>query len=404
MNHRGLKLAVGAVLIVAAAYVIVGEQIAGVSADATINAQLLTLRAPIDGQVSLRVRELGARLGTGELVASLTDPRPDETRLIDLQRAAEQVAVELVRLHDLQSGLEPVRALYERQADDYREGRVQQIESRLAEARANLEAAQARLRESDATLRRSNELSRTGFQSVADFNKARSGQEVSAQEVQGARDRIKFLTVEVNAARNGTFIGDSYNDAPHSMQRLQEVAQRLSEITADRMDRERRLEALRRQVEEERVRAARFREARISAPAGSTLWEIMTSDGEYVRRAQDVARLVDCSTTMVTASVRESLYNRLKVGDGAQFKLLGDTQTYSGTVTRLAGSGAETIYRNLAIGASVEHLKRFDVALLFSGLVADGRNGCAVGRTGKVVFASRPLDIWRHLAASLGLD
>ncbi|MBC7820982.1 MAG: HlyD family efflux transporter periplasmic adaptor subunit [Planctomycetaceae bacterium] len=404
MNYRGLKLALGAALVATAAYVIVGEQVAGVSADAVVNAQLLTLRAPIDGQVSLRLRELGTRLTAGELVATLTDPRPDETRLIDLQRGAEQVSVELVRLRDLEFGLESVRALYERQADEYRGGRTQQIEARLAEARANLEATLARLRETDATLRRSNELSRTGFQSIADFNKARSSQEVGMQEVQGARDRMRFLTIEINAARNGTFIGDSYNDAPHSMQRLQEVVQRLSEIAVDRMDRERRLDALRKQVEEERVRAARFREARISAPAGSTLWEIMTSNGEYVRRAQDVVRLVDCSTTMVTASVRESLYNRLKVGDGAQFKLQGDAQTYEGTITRLAGSGAETIYRNLAIGASAEHLKRFDVALLFPDLITDGRNSCAVGRTGKVVFASRPLDTWRQLTASLGLD
>jgi hypothetical protein len=41
--------------------------------------------------------------------------------------------------------------------------------------------------------------------------------------------------------------------------------------------------------------------------------------------------------------VRESLYNRLSVGDPARFRLLGDGRVYEGTVARLAGSGAETI-------------------------------------------------------------
>jgi hypothetical protein len=61
-------------------------------------------------------------------------------------------------------------------------------------------------------------------------------------------------------------------------------------------------------------------------------------------------RIVDCTTTLVTASVRESLYNRLQVGEPVQVRLLGDSKVYDGVIARLAGSGAETIYRSLAIG------------------------------------------------------
>ncbi len=72
-------------------------------------------------------------------------------------------------------------------------------------------------------------------------------------------------------------------------------------------------------------------------------------------------------------------------------------------MARLAGSSAETIYRHLAVGPSEEHLKRYDVAIAVPGLAADPALACTVGRTGRVVFAGRPLDPWRRLLAAIGL-
>lgn len=401
--RRAATLAAGLLLAAGGAYVIVGEQMAGISADAVVNAQVLTVRAPVDGELALQVRNLGARLGPGEPIGRVEDPRPDETRLTDLRRMLAMVEADLARLLDLTRALVASRALLEAQAVDYARGRVQQLEARLAEAGAALEGTQSRLREADATLRRANDLSRSGVQTVADFNKARSGFEVGTQEVEAARYRVRYLTIELDAARRGVFLGDSYNDAPSSTQRLREIDQRLGELSADVRERNRRIELLGNQMDEERVRLARFREARLASPVPGMLWEVMTGSGEYVRRAQDVVRLVDCSTTVVTASVRESVYNRLSVGDPARFRLLGDGRVFEGTVARLAGSGAETIYRSLAVGPSAEHLKRYDVAMVFPALAADPELGCAVGRTGRAAFAPRPLDPWRRMLAALGV-
>ena len=365
--------------------------------------QVVTVRAPVDGVLTLRVRDLGARVGAGETIGRVEDPRPDETRLAELRGALAMAEADLERLLDLANALATSRAALETQARDYARGRTQQLEARLAEAHAVMEAAQSRLREADATLRRANDLSRTGVQTVVDFNRARSGFEVGAQDVEAARNRIRYLTVELDAARRGVFLGDSYNDAPSSVQRIREIDQRVGELSADVRERNRRLALLEEQRDEERVRLARLREARLAAPSPSMLWEVVTGSGEYVRRAQDVARMVDCGTTVVTASVSEAVYNRLRVGDPARFRLLGDGRVYEGTVARLAGSGAETVYRSLAVGPSAEHLKRYDVAMVFPALTDDPEVGCAVGRTGRAVFSARPLDFWRRLLGEAGL-
>ncbi len=400
--NRWIKVGAGVALVGAGLYVIVGEQMAGVSADAVVNAQVVTVRAPVDGAINLQVRTLGTRVAADEPLGTITDPRPDELRLTDLRQTLAHAETDLRRLEDLINALVASRTAYAQQADDYAAGRTRQVEARLAEATAALEAAQARLREADATMRRATDLNRQGIQTAVDFNRARAGFEVSGQEVEAARNRLLYLTIEAESARRGVFLGDSYNDAPSSQQRVRELDQRIGELSAEVRERNRRIAQLEAAVAEERVRLARFREARLLSPAPGVLWEIMTGSGEYVRRAQDVLRLVDCTTTLVTASVRESVYNRLKVGDAVQFRLLGDGRVFEGVVSRLAGSGAETIYRSLAVGPSAEHLKRFDVAVSVPALAADPALACAVGRTGRAVFAGRPLDTMRRLMSQFG--
>ena len=400
---KKLRLLLALLIAVFAVVVIVGEQVAGVSADAMINAQVLILRAPIDGDVTLAVRKLGTRIKAGEPLALITDTRADETRIIDLQREVQKVSIDLNRERALIVALEAVRTIYVNQASAYSTGRIKLLEARLSEAQASIEGLQSRMRDSEAAFRRANELARNGYQSVAEVSRSRAVYEVVVQEVQAARERITYVTIELEAARKGTLLGDSFNDMSYSEQRQHDAEQRLGELAIEIRDRNERLIALNDQISAERVRQARYLEVRIVAPTDGILWELMSGGGEYVRKAQDVMRMVDCSTTIVTASVRESLYNRINLGDPVQVRLLGDDRLYDGTVARLAGSGAETIYRSLAIGPSLEHLKRFDVLISSASLAADRNLACAVGRTGKVVFSARPLDFWRQLLAEIGL-
>lgn len=402
-SGRIVKLVVGLVLIAGAGYVILGERLAGTSADAVVNARISIARAPIDGELELSVRGLGARLSANAALGTIVDPRPDEIRLILLTREEADLTAEIERLERQLTTVGNALEGFVRQADTYEKGRVRQLDARLAEARANLDAAQARVRESSSAFRRATELSDRGVQTAAGLDRARSVFEVNSQELESARFRINYLQIELEAAKAGTFLGDSYNDAPYSQQRIRELELRVGELTSDLAERRRRVRTVQTQIASERVRQGKLREARLTAPTDSVLWEVMAGSGEYVRKGQDLVKLIDCSTLMVTASVGERIYNALKVGDPARFRLLGNDRVYEGTVARLAGPGALGVYGSLAIGVSQAHLTRFDVALHFPTLVRDSDIGCGVGRTGRVVFSARPLDWWRKLAAEFGL-
>ena len=58
----------------------------------------------------------------------------------------------------------------------------------------------------------------------------------------------------------------------------------------------------------------------------------------------------------------ESLYDRLAIGAPVQFRLFGDNRVFEGTITRLGGSGAASLYANLAVGVGAKHLPKMPLA------------------------------------------
>jgi multidrug resistance efflux pump len=184
-----LRIIVGVLLLGIGLYVLVGEHFAGTSADATVNARLYVIRAPIEGNVTLAVKNIGARVNAGELVADLIDDRFDTARLLGLERDRDTQKIELKRIEAQRSALSASKAAFETQAGNYQRGRVRQIEARIAEAKAVQDAAAARLRESDAAFKRATDLNERGAQTVANLDRARSAFDVAQQELESARQR-----------------------------------------------------------------------------------------------------------------------------------------------------------------------------------------------------------------------
>jgi multidrug resistance efflux pump len=397
------RLVAGLVLLIGGLYVLVGEHFAGTSADATVNARITVVRAPIEGVVSLAVRSIGARIKAGELIADVVDDRFDTARLIDLERQLDSQRLEAKRAAAQRLALIQARDGFASQLASYQKGRVGQIEARLAEARAAQDASAARLREAEGTLRRANELNDRGVQTAANLERSRAASDVAQQELESARQRTNYLVTELAAARTGVFIGDSYNDAPFSSQRVRELDLRLAELDAEQAQHEARIAQLERQIGAERVRVNRLTSASLTTRVSGMVWDFLIDDGEYARRGQDLVRLVDCSTLIVTAGVTEALYDSLSIGFPVQFRLFGDDRVFDGTVTRLGGSGASSLYANLAVGPSAEHLQRFDVTVSVPALAAQSDLSCAIGRTGRVIFSAGPVAAMRRFFTRYGI-
>lgn len=386
---RYSRLFIGFALILIALWVIVSEQMAGASADAVINARLTTLRSPIAGQLSMPPRGLGSSVSVGEELVSVTDPLVDKIRLDDLAMERGFAEAEVARLSlQVERATAQIEAL-EARRQDYSLERVTEIEIRLSRARARLDLIERGI---------------LGDEAVAGLvEEGQSGDQGDPQiegiAVEYARERVAVLEITLRSAKSGVFLGDGYNDAPFSEQRRIELETLRSGLDADWTNAKVRLGTIEVRILKERERTTLLGRAALSSTANGQVWEVLAADGEIVQRGQDVLRLLDCDSTIVTVSVTEGVYNRLTVGEAAVFRLSGDGRNFAASVIRLAGPGAGTIYQNLAIAPSQRHLERYDVALVVPSLREVPELRCTVGRTGRAFFDARPLDwlrdIWR---------
>jgi multidrug resistance efflux pump len=353
------------------------------SVEAVINARLLTLRAPIEGTIRFPSGDaLPAEVRRDEVILDISNPRADQSRLDTLRR-------DIGRLEDEKAALAARREKVSQEADRlaaqteaFRLGRIKQLEARSAEITSEIAAAKARADEAGATVARGTTLMKSGSYTTVDLDRARRDQIVAREQQAAATRRLEGVQVEIEAARDGRFLGDSYNDRPQSAQRGDEVAARLADLQerADVIDRQ--LARLRSDLASETERARLMETAEIRAPIAGRVWEMLTAPGEAVQRGQELLRILDCTEAVVTASVTESVFNRLYVGMGARFRPAGSRQTIPGTVTALTGVAGPRA--NLAIEPSSLAREPYRVTVTVPGLGTE--YGCQIGRTGQVLF------------------
>jgi multidrug resistance efflux pump len=380
---RMLKTAAGCLIVALAGFLPVHRYLQLASTEAIVTTHVITVRTPIDGQIdrSIKVPEIGTPVKTGALLLHITNRRADRGRLDDLRRLIEQVEGERSAFSEQLELLQSQENGLVEQTQAFQRGRVRELEERAAEIESQIAGAVATRTEAGAALLRTSILADNGIQSKAAHDRAERDEVVAEQAEAALRRRLAGVKIELDAARQGKFVGDSYNDRPSSFQHSDEVVLRIGELQAQLRVRNERLAHLRDELTAETERYADQSVVELTAPVSGSVWELLAAPGEEVRRGQDLMRLLDCSAEVVTAAVSERVYETLHVGDPTRFRLLDDGTDYRGQVILLGGLAAPS--DNWALGSSAFAKDLFRVTVSIPEI---REPGCAVGRTGRVMF------------------
>jgi multidrug resistance efflux pump len=382
-NRRALKALVGHVVVVAVGWMPVRALLETSSTEAVINARLITLRAPIEGQVGpLAVVTAGSEVQSGTALVSVVNPRAERGRVDDLRRLVDDLESDLKTLITRRADLVALHKELADQARAFRAARLDQLAARIAELGSDTVAAEARREEARQALARARSLYETGSGAQVSLDRAQRDATVAEQTLLSLGHRRTALDVELAALKTGIYVGDSYNDRPQSLQRADDLTLRLNELGADIEQRQARLALLRTELVGEQKRYAERSEANLASPVRGSVWEIMTAPGESVARGQDLVRLLDCSGLVVTATVGETAYNHLRIGDHARFRFRGESKDYEGRILGLTGVASAAA--NLAIQPSALAKEPYRVTVAVPELATAGQ--CDVGRTGRVTF------------------
>jgi multidrug resistance efflux pump len=383
VGWRALKSMLGLAVVIVAGVGPVQRLLEFSSVEAVVNARLVSLRAPIDGKIEDAdlAPAIGAVSPKGRPLFRISNSRVDRARLDDLQRLVDQTEAERPAFA---TRLMRFKELYEQvsgQARAFQAGRIRQLEERMMDLKAQASAGEASESEAASTLSRTKTLAESGYQTPVAVERAERDAKVATQTQRALSHRLFAGLVELEAARRGEYVGDSYNDRPSSLQHAEELAVRIAETEAELNSRDQRLARLHVALDAEATRYSELSNVTLSAPVDAQVWEVLVSPGEEVRKGQDLLRLLDCSGALVTVTVRESVFNQLRIGDKAKFRFSGQSVRYDGTIVRMSGIAAPV--DNLAIQPTSLTAGGYRIAVSIPDLAS---TQCGVGRTGTVVF------------------
>ena len=339
--NRPIKIAAALALILAFGAWPLQTLLQAASVDAVVNSRIVTIRAPIDGEIVAAPTDFTAWSAVkGSPALRIVDTNANRTRFDESRQSLARLEDDRLVLAERITQTHARLATLEGQTKQFQNGRIRQLDARIAALGGDLAGASARAEEARLAEQRTSTLLQGGIVSEAEAARINRNKLVAEAAELASRRRLDEATVELTAAREGYFLGDSYNDRPSSAQRADDARLRIDDLTAEAQKLDAQIARARVELKDQTVQFQGLSDVELALPASGRIWEIMTAPGEHVRRGQDLIRLLDCSTAVVTATVGETVYNKLRIGGAANFKPADERPDYDGIIVNLTGLSA----------------------------------------------------------------
>lgn len=387
-TSRVLRVLVGMAIIAVALWFFLPGLVFPISNNAVINAHVITLRAPVAGDVSFVFSNSDRPIAKHDVVARLENDRVDSSQLSALQAEhatlLEKIAaieLELGELDKLERRLRSSSTKYQRAVGD-------RYDALLAEANARLTARRAITSEAAATLHRQQELYKRRLTTLAALDAAEKALRVAQADLMEAVEAVKRVEVEKTGASEGIYFGDGFNNVPYSQQRVDEVQLRAQTLRSELRDTQIRQKETERRIALERERLGRLTSAELEAPAAGRLWSQLAANGEFVSAGAPLLQILDTSRLFLMVSLDERHFDRVAVGDTATIALIGSGETLHGRVERIQGKEAKVDESVLAVALPPIKAREFlvMVSMTASDLPEQVAIANQVGRRAKVTF------------------
>lgn len=381
---RAWRLVVAVGLVLAALLALWRQMALFTTQHAVLSAPMLTLRAPIAGELTWLAGGPGARLSAGAPVALLQHGEVDAVRRLSLEGQAARLAAEARAIQQQREALRGVDAALARRGQEQREEAARLYALRLDEAQALQSAAEARAQRLRAELRRGEELARGGHLAVQGRERLEAERLIAEREAEAMALRAEALRLQQAAALRGVWLAEGQGGISYTEQRRDEIALRDAELARQHATVTAEWTAASAKVIEERARGLRASEAWLTTPSALAIWRLTAEAGQRLRLEEPVADLVDCRASVLLVAVPQSEVPSLAEGGTVRFRLAGELRERTGTVRQWLPEGMAREGGRLALlpsrppGAS----RLLEVAL--PEPEPDG--ACLVGRTARVVI------------------
>jgi len=354
-----------------------------VSTQAAINAPLIRLTAATNGIV-------GGLPNDGAYFA-----KPTDIHLLDLSRQAGEIAdlkvrtdlaLAQIKLSERQlAELKAQEQKLKHRASVFTSATTARLSQDKLATQAALHGCEAERAQQLAALTRARKLAAQGFMSQAGVEKAEAAAALSTTGCEGTEAKLRSIELTRNAAEQGIFIGDSYNDAPYAVQQADRLLLQRQMIEKTLTDATAQYKQLKRQLGDMLARAS------YRAPAGTLVWSSSASSGVPISSGEPILDLVDCRRRFVQVALPERKAEAVRPGSPADIRLIGSDDWMEGKVVNITGAAGKR-EENLLAASSYslpgDRQIMVNVALPTPNLgKLDASRKCEVGRLAEVRFS-----------------
>lgn len=398
---RFLRIALGIFLLALFAYALLPGTLLSPHQAGRVNAELVTLRAPIDGRIAYADINVGDRVEAGQTLAVLRDPPERDIRLPDLEARLRSLQERIAGIDGQIAALSPILERLESQSQDFRAAVIASLDAQIAEAIAEVKRAEAGIRLADSQLKRIQPLAAASYASAASLDLRRAEAETARANLTARQQVLERLQKEREAAAKGVYLSDSYNNAPYSQQRRDDVElQRLtlisrkSELVAEH-------DQLSRQIETEQRRRSLMGEAVIAAPVNGVLWRLAETEQATIGIGSAIIQIADCNRLFFEVLRERRGEETPAIGSttDVEFSEAGETVTRKARLVALRGD-ADSDRREFAItsGSTADQLR---LLYAIEGDAGNTTAACPVGQSGRLSSGVSPIEqLARRLMAT----
>jgi len=391
--RRNGRVLLGVGLVGLGAWTVVPGMLHPISTEAVINAEVITLRAPVDGALAAAAPAVGETVAAGQSLARVIAFHPDSSR-------RDRLALELTASRRLVAALAEqagTMAKLDRELDgrnrDYRTEAVRRLKLAAIEAAAKRAGAEAALARVQADLARKRSLLAKDIVAPTAVEVVAADERAAIATLDAAAAAARRAAAEADAAGRGIFVGDGFNNVPYAQQRRDEVRLLGAARKVEAAEAVVKVAELERQLaaEEDAVRGQS--DAELKAPAEGVVWQRFAGAGEGVRQGDPVVGLVDCHALFLTAVLPNRFFAELGAGDRAQVTLAGLAAPVKAVVRSVRAAGNSTETTSVAVSPVAEEGRDVVVTLEIHDhhLGTRSDNLCQVGQRATVTFAAPAL-------------
>ncbi len=378
---RPLRLALGLFLLALFAYTLLPGTITGGGQSGRINAELITLRSPIDGRVTFGTARIGERVSAGQSLATVNSPPDRDVRLADLEAQYKALTERLASITTQQEALSPIVSRLDGENKGFQTAVIASLDAQIAQAVAKVRRSEAAIVLAEAQYKRIQPLVAAAYAAPAELDQRLATLNISRADLVADQKALERLRKEREAAEKGIYLNDSYNNAPYSQQRRDDVELQRLTLATRRADLEAEVAQLRRQVESERRRRLQVDGAVMQAPVAGILWRQLESEGATIGTSAPLLQVVDCGRLFFEVIQERRGEETPAIGTRVNISFSDGKQQTTRAAQLAAIRGEQDSDRgDIAIAGNLQANQLRLIYALASA--TDSQQSCPVGQTG----------------------